>query len=201
MRHGPGPPLFHRQARLGAIEGLDLALLVHAQHYGFVRWVEVEPDDVYELFLEVLVVRQLEGINEMGPDPPGRPDALHRRRADTLRPGHRARAPVRLRLGPGEQRVAHDCLHLGLRDGGLATPARTHLAHAAHPFLQKAAPPLEDAGARRAHALSDLRIRYAVGCEQQRLSVLDHSVRALSLIHISEPTRLRRISYAVFCLK
>ena len=24
---------------------------------------------------------------------------------------------------------------------------------------------------------------------------------ALSLIHISEPTRLRRISYAVFCLK
>jgi len=27
------------------------------------------------------------------------------------------------------------------------------------------------------------------------------SVRSLSLIHISEPTRLRRISYAVFCLK
>src|SRR5665809_19811 len=27
------------------------------------------------------------------------------------------------------------------------------------------------------------------------------SVYALSLIHISEPTRLRRISYAVFCLK
>ena len=26
-------------------------------------------------------------------------------------------------------------------------------------------------------------------------------VSALSLIHISEPTRLRRISYAVFCLK
>ena len=30
----------------------------------------------------------------------------------------------------------------------------------------------------------------------QALEVLD-----LSLIHISEPTRLRRISYAVFCLK
>src|SRR5660397_281821 len=27
------------------------------------------------------------------------------------------------------------------------------------------------------------------------------SVAVLSLIHISEPTRLRRISYAVFCLK
>ena len=26
--HGPGPPLLHRQARLGAVERLDLALLV-----------------------------------------------------------------------------------------------------------------------------------------------------------------------------
>jgi len=30
---------------------------------------------------------------------------------------------------------------------------------------------------------------------------LQLAVIALSLIHISEPTRLRRISYAVFCLK
>src|SRR5660398_316363 len=30
---------------------------------------------------------------------------------------------------------------------------------------------------------------------------LTHQVIVLSLIHISEPTRLRRISYAVFCLK
>jgi len=32
------------------------------------------------------------------------------------------------------------------------------------------------------------------------LDITDH-VEELSLIHISEPTRLRRISYAVFCLK
>ena len=30
---------------------------------------------------------------------------------------------------------------------------------------------------------------------------VDETVLDLSLIHISEPTRLRRISYAVFCLK
>src|SRR5660397_259366 len=29
----------------------------------------------------------------------------------------------------------------------------------------------------------------------------DEALYTLSLIHISEPTRLRRISYAVFCLK
>src|SRR5660398_197085 len=33
------------------------------------------------------------------------------------------------------------------------------------------------------------------------LPVFPYSARLLSLIHISEPTRLRRISYAVFCLK
>ena len=32
-------------------------------------------------------------------------------------------------------------------------------------------------------------------------SELKHSVRVLSLIHISEPTRQAEISYAVFCLK
>src|SRR5660398_273513 len=31
--------------------------------------------------------------------------------------------------------------------------------------------------------------------------VRQHVFHGLSLIHISEPTRLRRISYAVFCLK
>src|SRR5660397_70527 len=32
-------------------------------------------------------------------------------------------------------------------------------------------------------------------------SIIDEIIDRLSLIHISEPTRLRRISYAVFCLK
>src|SRR5660398_299200 len=33
------------------------------------------------------------------------------------------------------------------------------------------------------------------------LNLVCRQVGSLSLIHISEPTRLRRISYAVFCLK
>src|SRR5660397_279394 len=54
---------------------------------------------------------------------------------------------------------------------------------------------------------------YALGpCEQWGAYILEcgagvpgagevHGAHLLSLIHISEPTRLRRISYAVFCLK
>ena len=33
------------------------------------------------------------------------------------------------------------------------------------------------------------------------MSIVNKTFEELSLIHISEPTRLRRISYAVFCLK
>ena len=43
--------------------------------------------------------------------------------------------------------------------------------------------------------------RAACHLEKAMPAVDQQSVRSLSLIHISEPTRLRRISYAVFCLK
>ena len=33
------------------------------------------------------------------------------------------------------------------------------------------------------------------------IAIVNHKVNMLSLIHISEPTRLGMISYAVFCLK
>src|SRR5271168_3060969 len=51
MRHGAGSTLFSSAApagcaRLGAVERLDLALLVNAEHQGSVRRVEVEADDI-----------------------------------------------------------------------------------------------------------------------------------------------------------
>ena len=41
---------------------------------------------------------------------------------------------------------------------------------------------------------------YLLSCEDGQEEHLEE-LSLLSLIHISEPTRLRRISYAVFCLK
>ena len=61
-----GPPLHlarpQRQHRLGAVEGLDLRLLVHREHHGVVRRVEVEPDDVHDLLGEAGVLADLEGL-------------------------------------------------------------------------------------------------------------------------------------------
>jgi hypothetical protein len=47
--HCPGPTFLHRQARLGAIKCLDLALLVHREHHGFVGRIEIKPNDVLNL--------------------------------------------------------------------------------------------------------------------------------------------------------
>ena len=60
MCHGPEPTLLQRQARLGTIEGLNLALLVDRQHNGVGRRVNIEPDDVAQLGDEV---RSFESLN------------------------------------------------------------------------------------------------------------------------------------------
>jgi len=45
---------------LGAVKGLDLALLIDRKNQRFVRRVEMEPDDIDDLLDEMPVVRQLE---------------------------------------------------------------------------------------------------------------------------------------------
>ena len=60
VRHGAGAALLHRQAGLGAVERLDLALLVDRQHDGVRRRIDIEPDDVAQLVDELRVVGELE---------------------------------------------------------------------------------------------------------------------------------------------
>src|SRR5260370_231161 len=46
MRQGPGPGLLQRQAGLGAVERLDLALLIDRQNNGVVWRTDIEPDGI-----------------------------------------------------------------------------------------------------------------------------------------------------------
>lgn len=95
-------------------------LLVHAQHHRPIGRVEVEPDDVDELVLEVLVVRQLEGVDPVRLEPPRRADPPHRRRAHPLRLGHTPHRPVGLPERLGVKGGIDDGVHPGLRDRRLA---------------------------------------------------------------------------------
>ena len=94
VRHGPTTALLNRQAGLGSIQGLYLALLVDAKYKGLVRGVQVQAHDVGEFLKEMFVTAELEGLEQMGlqivllPDPP---DCSF---AEPLGLSHAARAPV-----------------------------------------------------------------------------------------------------------
>lgn len=100
---GAGAALLERQARLRAVEGLELALLVDRKHQGFVRRGKIEAD-ILDLGDEVRVVGDLEVAHQMWLEPVLLSDALHARMADTHRIGNAAHTPVR-----GVGRAFLDC--------------------------------------------------------------------------------------------
>jgi len=53
MRRRHAAALLHRQPRLGAVKGLDLALFIDRQHQGLVGRIEVEADNLLDLGDEV----------------------------------------------------------------------------------------------------------------------------------------------------
>ena len=64
--HRPGPPLLDRQARLSAVESLNLRLFVDRQHQAVGRRVEVQPDDVAQLGGKGRILRQFEAPHPVG---------------------------------------------------------------------------------------------------------------------------------------
>ena len=95
VRHGAAAALLHRQARLGAIECLDLALFIDRENDSMRRRIHVETDDVSQLVGELRVVGQLEQTCPVRLQAMSAPDALHRTDADALTPGHCGGRPVR----------------------------------------------------------------------------------------------------------
>jgi hypothetical protein len=86
MGHRPGAALFQGQAGLRPVERLNLAFLVDGQHERLLRRIEIEADDVLNLFEEIGVVGDLEALHLMRLEPVLGPDPLHARVADSPRP-------------------------------------------------------------------------------------------------------------------
>jgi hypothetical protein len=85
MRQGPGLAL-HRQAGLGAVERLDLALHIDRQNNGVVWRTDIEPDDIAQLGDELRLIGQLELTDPMGLQAMGTPDACSSIRCPRSRP-------------------------------------------------------------------------------------------------------------------
>ena len=95
MRHSAGAPLFEGQSRLGAIEGLNLALFVDRKHQSLIGRIEVETDDILHFVGEIRVIGDLEGATDVRFEPILLPDALHAGVADADFVPHHPHAPVR----------------------------------------------------------------------------------------------------------
>ena len=112
VRHRGGTTLLQRQAGLGAVERLDLALFVDTENECAIGWVHVEADNVGDLLLEHRIRRDLEALNKMRLQPGLFPDALHARPADASGLRHCPHAPVRrarrrLARGLGKHLLTH----------------------------------------------------------------------------------------------
>src|SRR5262247_2986326 len=76
--HRTSAPLLHRQSRLGAVEGLDLALLVNRQDHRVVRWIDVEAHYLLELGCKLRIIGELKVAYAMWPKTMRTPYPLHR---------------------------------------------------------------------------------------------------------------------------
>ena len=95
VRHRAAAPRLQRQTRLGSVQGLNLALLIDAEHQRFVGRVEVKADHVGELFNEPRIATHLERRHPVGLQIVLLPNSAHGRFADALGFGHHPGAPVR----------------------------------------------------------------------------------------------------------
>ena len=88
-----GAPALQREAWLGAIQGLDLALLIQREDDRPLGRLQVQPDDIAEFFHEGGVGRQLERPDPVGAQPMGLPDARNRGVMETGHLGHQLTCP------------------------------------------------------------------------------------------------------------
>ena len=138
VSHGPALTRLQRQARLGPVQRLYLALLVDGHDHGMSWWVHVQTHDVFDLGGEVRVLGLLEGTQAMRLEMMSPPDALDGAQADANGLGHHAAGPVSGFTGhrsTGQRQNLRDGLQ---RKRPLSRFARLVPQQTLHPCLGKA---------------------------------------------------------------
>ena len=182
--HGAGAALLHRQAGLGAVERLDLALLVDRQHDGVRRRIDVEADDVAQLVDELRIVGELELPHPVRLQAVRAPDALHRADADAGRLGHHGGGPVgRLARRVGQASAPPRARPPRRRAAGCARAASCRAAGRRRPLRHEALLPAPDAGLRLAGPAHDLVGAEPVGRQQHDLGPPDVLLGGVAIPH------------------
>jgi len=156
----------HRQHRLGALQGLALALLVHADYQRVVRRAQVQADHVAQLLDEERVVGQLEAFGAVRLQAEELEVARNAALGDARLSSDRANAPVRRAIGRlGVQRGLDQMRHALVVDHARLARANVVVQTGDAPLDEPSAP-LAHSGLRQLQALGDGVVGFAVGAAQ-----------------------------------
>ena len=108
MGHGGPAPLLEWESGLGAIQRLDLTLLIYAEDERMVGGIQIQPHHVMKFLEEQGILAELEGPHQVGFEPMGFPDPLHQGGIGVQVLGQRAERPVRGRARRGLHRGLHN---------------------------------------------------------------------------------------------
>lgn len=100
MRHGSAPALLHGQAGLSAVQSLNLALFIDAQHQSMIGRIQIQTRDIAHFFDEERIVGKFETASAMGLQREGAEQAMHSGLGDATSRGRSAHGPVSSGLWP-----------------------------------------------------------------------------------------------------
>ena len=177
VRHRSTATLLQWETGLGAIEGLDLTFLVDAQNEGFVRWIEIESNNIVELLDKVFIAANLEGLDEMGLEVVLLPNTLNAHRTDALSLGHAPYAPVSFCGWFGTQRGLDNRTDLAFGDTGDAAGAGSILFKSGYPQGEETLPPQLDGRPRDIQPPRDVLTCHAISRHDYDLRTLYQTQR------------------------
>ena len=106
----------HGQHGLGSIEGLNLTLLINTQNHRFIRRIQVQPDNIANLFNEEWIGREFEMFLTVGLNRKSFPDTMNRGFRDLRFLGNGSARPVRTVFWFGLQGLSNEPGNLFITD-------------------------------------------------------------------------------------
>ncbi len=181
----------HGQHGLCSLQGLALALLVHADDQRVVGRAQVQANDVAQLLDEERVVGQLEAFGAMGLQAEELEVARHAALGDASLGGHRAHAPVRRAVDRlGMQGGLDQLRHAFVVDGSRL--ARAHVVvQAGNAAIDKARSPLAHRGHAQLEPLGDVLVLFTARTVQN--DARTHAQRRRQRAAASEGLKLRTL--------
>src|SRR5579859_862781 len=167
-----------RQDRLSSVQSLDLALLIDAKDQCPIGRIQIQADDIADLFDELGIVGEFEGFDAMRLESKGVPDARDRGIADSRPGGQGAGAPMGRVLGHGFQSGGHNLLDLLVAEGARSTGAG-FVQESGQTTLHETLAPFPDGGIGEAEVMRDLTAGMAIRTAQDDARALGQSVAGL----------------------